>query len=122
MDLYGMGQRPLRALPSPNSLPCWINRCCGGKRGLAVVTKFTNCCVNLRHTPFPAQPAAVSVVQQPLIDSLTNRELEVLQLIAKGLSNQQIADKLIISKGTVKYYTSHIYSKLYIVTSVTSIM
>ncbi len=55
-------------------------------------------------------PAAAA--NQSLIDPLTNRELEVLQLIAEGLTNQQIADKLIISRGTVKYYTSHIYSKL----------
>ena len=49
---------------------------------------------------------------QSLVDPLTNRELEVLQLIAEGLSNRQIADELIISPGTVKYYTSQIYSKL----------
>lgn len=50
--------------------------------------------------------------EQPLVDPLTPRELEVLHHIADGLSNQQIADKLIISLGTVKYYTSTIYSKL----------
>ncbi|MCP4360909.1 MAG: hypothetical protein GY796_23115 [Chloroflexi bacterium] len=49
---------------------------------------------------------------QALIDPLTNRELEVLHLIAGGLTNRQIAEQLIISKGTVKYYTSVIYSKL----------
>ncbi len=53
-----------------------------------------------------------AAANQTLIDPLTNRELEVLQLIADGLSNRQIADKLVISTGTVKYYTSHIYSKL----------
>jgi len=47
-----------------------------------------------------------------LLEPLTNRELEVLQLIATGLSNQQIAAELFISTGTVKYYTSHIYGKL----------
>ncbi len=55
------------------------------------------------------EETAVSVA---LIDPLTNRELEVLQLIADGLTNQKIADKLFISRGTVKYYSSHIYSKL----------
>ncbi|MEW5959292.1 MAG: LuxR C-terminal-related transcriptional regulator, partial [Chloroflexota bacterium] len=49
---------------------------------------------------------------RPLIDPLTARELEVLHLIAGGLTNQQIADKLIISVGTAKFYTSQIYSKL----------
>lgn len=49
---------------------------------------------------------------QPMVEPLTPRELEVLQLIAQGLTNQQIADRLIISVGTVKYYSSHIYGKL----------
>lgn len=58
----------------------------------------------------PADTAVAA--NETLIEPLTNRELEVLHLIAEGHSNQQIADQLIISKGTVKYYTSHIYSKL----------
>jgi predicted ATPase/DNA-binding NarL/FixJ family response regulator len=49
---------------------------------------------------------------QPLVEPLTGRELEVLQLIAEGLSNQQIADQLILSVGTVKFYTGQIYGKL----------
>ncbi len=52
------------------------------------------------------------LANQSLIYPLTNRELEVLQLIANGLTNQQIAKKLFITKGTVKYYSSTIYSKL----------
>lgn len=64
-------------------------------------------------TPLPtAHFTDFTTVEQPLIDPLTPRELEVLGLIADGLSNQEIADKLFISKGTVKYYSSHIYSKL----------
>jgi ATP/maltotriose-dependent transcriptional regulator MalT len=43
---------------------------------------------------------------------LTSRELEVLQLIAEGLSNSSIAEKLIISVGTVKAHTGSIYNKL----------
>lgn len=49
---------------------------------------------------------------QPLMEPLTERELEVLQHIAQGLTNRQIADKLVISVGTVKWYTSQIYGKL----------
>lgn len=49
---------------------------------------------------------------QPLVEPLTNRELEVLHLIAAGLSNQQIANKLILSLGTVKFYACQIYGKL----------
>ena len=48
----------------------------------------------------------------PLIDPLTDRELDVLRLIASGSTNQQIADALVISPGTAKWYTSQIYRKL----------
>jgi len=47
-----------------------------------------------------------------LIEPLTAREQEVLDLIVDGLSNQAIADRLILSIGTVKAYTSVIYRKL----------
>jgi predicted ATPase/DNA-binding CsgD family transcriptional regulator len=47
-----------------------------------------------------------------LIEPLSEREFDILRLIAEGLSNQQIADQLILSVGTVKWYTSHIFSKL----------
>ncbi len=69
---------------------------------------------NLLAQPLSNQPArsTTPTPDQPLVDPLTPRELEVLQLIADGLSNQEIADDLIISVGTVKYYTSHIYGKL----------
>lgn len=49
---------------------------------------------------------------QSLIDPLTKREMEILTLIAGGLSNREIATKLHIALGTVKWYTSQIYSKL----------
>ena len=47
-----------------------------------------------------------------LVEPLTDRELEVLQLIAEGLTNQQIAEELVISVGTAKWYTGQIYGKL----------
>ena len=43
---------------------------------------------------------------------MTPRELEVLQLIAAGDSNQTIADKLVITVRTVKKHTGNIYGKL----------
>ncbi len=52
-------------------------------------------------------------IQYPgLIEPLTERELEVLQLITDGLSNKEIANKLVVTVGTVKTHTSNIYSKL----------
>ncbi len=46
------------------------------------------------------------------IETLTDRELEVLQLLALGLANKQIAQQLEISAHTVKFHISSIYSKL----------
>ena len=43
---------------------------------------------------------------------LSSREIEVLDNIAKGYSNQEIADKLFVSLNTVKTHTNNIYSKL----------
>ena len=45
-------------------------------------------------------------------ESLTDRELEVLPLLASGLTNQEIARRLTISPGTVKHHVRHIVSKL----------
>jgi len=47
-----------------------------------------------------------------LIEPLTKRELEVLHLISEGLSNQEIAHRLVLSLNTVKRHTSNIYGKL----------
>ena len=47
--------------------------------------------------------------------TLTERELEVLKLIAKGCSNDKIAEQLVISVGTVKGHVSNILSKLHLV-------
>jgi len=46
---------------------------------------------------------------------LTDREMEVLKLIAKGTSNEKIAEQLVISVGTVKGHVSNILSKLHLV-------
>lgn len=48
---------------------------------------------------------------ETLPDSITEREKEVCSLLAQGLTNRQIADKLYISEGTVKNYISSIYDK-----------
>lgn len=52
--------------------------------------------------------------EQPLFTELTERELDVLKLIANGLTNSQIAEKLVISENTVKGHVSNILSKLHL--------
>ncbi len=50
---------------------------------------------------------------EPLFTELTERELDVLKLIASGLTNSQIAEQLVISENTVKGHVSNILSKLH---------
>ncbi len=50
--------------------------------------------------------------QEPAPDSLSEREYDVLRLMAEGLSNQEIAERLYLAVGTVKAHTGNIYSKL----------
>ncbi len=59
----------------------------------------------------PATPIPTELAQD-LVEPLTARELDVLKLLCEGLTNQEIADELVLAIGTVKYYTSQIYGKL----------
>jgi len=47
-----------------------------------------------------------------MVEPLSERELEVLRLIAAGLSNEEIAQRLVLSLPTIKWHTSNIYGKL----------
>ncbi|WP_173275931.1 AAA family ATPase [Paenibacillus sp. NEAU-GSW1] len=53
-------------------------------------------------------PEQIEAMDEPL----TERELEVLALLAAGLSNKEIADRLVIAVGTVKVHVKHIFAKL----------
>ena len=52
------------------------------------------------------------VLRGAILDSLTSRELEVLKLLTKGLTNQEIASELIVSLNTIKSHVSSILKKL----------
>jgi LuxR family maltose regulon positive regulatory protein len=55
----------------------------------------------------------MSLILHPsLVEPLTERELEILQLIAQGYSNAEIAHRLVLTIGTVKLHAHHIYGKL----------
>lgn len=64
--------------------------------------------------PAAAQALVHTVVRRPppIGQDLTEREREVLGLLAEGMSNQQIAERLVITPATVKFHTRSIRSKL----------
>jgi DNA-binding NarL/FixJ family response regulator len=58
-----------------------------------------------------SRPSTTSNVE-PLIDPLSPREMEILQQVATGASNREIAERLVISEGTVKNHLSNILGKM----------
>ena len=59
-----------------------------------------------------ADPSRTQAPEFELIEPLSERELQVLQLIAAGLTNQEIAARLFLALNTVKVHTRNIYGKL----------
>lgn len=60
----------------------------------------------------PAAPAAATMPAEPEGKKLSARETEILQLIAKGVSNSEAATMLTLSKATIRTHLEHIYRKL----------
>jgi LuxR family maltose regulon positive regulatory protein len=61
---------------------------------------------------FSGEILPIAASQSPDADILSERELEVLRLMAAGCSNQEIADQLVIAIGTVKRHTANIFDRL----------
>ncbi|MDQ3705975.1 MAG: LuxR C-terminal-related transcriptional regulator [Chloroflexota bacterium] len=58
------------------------------------------------------RPLSGSSQNRALVEPLSEREIEVLQLVALGLKNEEVAERLIVSLGTVKTHINNIYGKL----------
>ena len=65
----------------------------------------------VREVPVPAEPFAINEEHLRTL-GITKRELEILELIARGMSNREIADKLFVSENTVKTHSSRLFDKL----------
>jgi len=64
---------------------------------------------------FEVTPVARSKIQNlksEIVEPLSERELEVLQLLAEGLTNPEVSSRLFLSLNTVKVHTRNIYGKL----------
>lgn len=69
--------------------------------------KLLGCLTHIDHDDQSQSP-----LESEMIEPLSSREIEVLTLIAEGLSNREIAERLVISLGTVKVHARNIYGKL----------
>jgi len=63
-------------------------------------------------TGYLASPSALQPLSPSLVEPLSERELEVLRLVAAGLSNQAIAQRLVVALSTVKKHLNNINTKL----------
>lgn len=63
-------------------------------------------------SPSPAEPVAVQVPASAPVEALTSREVQLLELLGLGLSNQQIADRTSLSLATVKWHFYNLFGKL----------
>jgi DNA-binding NarL/FixJ family response regulator len=65
-----------------------------------------------RSAPIQKLPVAADAGRDKDLDALTSRELEVLALIGRGMTNGEIAAELFVSEGTVKTHINHLFTKL----------
>lgn len=79
--------------------------------GIWLGLKFTKEKVVIKEVPAAAR-AFVRDERKREDLGITRRELDILELIAKGMSNREIAEKLFVSENTVKTHSSRVFDKL----------
>jgi LuxR family maltose regulon positive regulatory protein len=60
----------------------------------------------------PPRPPTANSGKQPLVEPLSEREIEVLRLVAEGLTNREIGERLFLALDTVKGHNRRIFGKL----------
>jgi DNA-binding CsgD family transcriptional regulator len=81
--------------------------------GIWLGLKLTRKEIVVQEVPVPAAPEPFAVNEAQLKQlGITKRELEIVQLIAHGMSNREIAEKLFVSENTVKTHSSRLFDKL----------
>jgi two-component system, NarL family, response regulator LiaR len=68
--------------------------------------------VVVREVPVPAREPFIADERKREELCITRRELEILELVAQGMSNREIAEKLFVSENTVKTHSSRVFDKL----------
>jgi DNA-binding NarL/FixJ family response regulator len=81
-------------------------------RGEALIQPSITRKVVAEFSRLASRPADSTSVSSSLVEPLTERELEVLRELAHGRSNREIAERLIITEGTVKNHISNLLGKL----------
>ncbi len=79
----------------------------GDSAEIDILTLAQRVRTELEHISLQAPPAT-----DKLLEPLTSREIEIVERIAQGMTNRAIAEDLILSIGTIKWYTQQIYGKL----------
>ncbi len=86
-----------------------------GETGRSLLQEAARCGIQPKHAASLLAAFPPQVQPEPIPDSpeaLTECEVEVLRLMAVGLKNQEIADKLVVSLNTIRYHSKNIFGKL----------
>jgi LuxR family maltose regulon positive regulatory protein len=95
-----------RILDCPAPMPALLREAAAGNLASGYAARLLEALPGRSVAPEPGAGAG------QIVEPLSGRELDVLVLLAEGLSNKQVAERLFISLPTVKWHTSNIYGKL----------